>query len=220
MKVDSQEIRIVPATEDVAGNKLEPEQRPGEIHYGMTVPLTLGHGPTQVVEQSGPPLMVRGSAVVEITAGDIADAFRKRCSECKFFDRNAWRKLYKEWKVGTYEEQQMLNQMRAAAEQVDDDAFRTKHMDPEQGEIDTDHVLADMGLCHTLTDYWSSMLKSDEPRIFTPECGCPDMFGPDGTYLGFLFQARDVSAERRGSKAYDKVMAMAQGRAPVIKPSK
>lgn len=219
MKVDSPEIRIVPATEDIGGTKLEPEERPGELRYGMSLPLTLGTGPTQPVTTQRP-LQVRGLAVVDVTAGDLADAMRKRCAECQHFDRNAWRLLYKEWKVGTYEQQQQLNQLRAAAENVDDDAFRTKHMDPEQGEVDTDHVLADMGLCHALTDYWSAVLKKADPVLLTPECSCPDSFGPDGAYLGYLFKPRDRAAEKRSSKAFDKVMNMSMGRTTIIKPQK
>jgi hypothetical protein len=219
MKIDSQEIRIVPATEDLGGNKLEPEERPAEIRYGMSLPLTLGTGPTQRTE--GAPIhQVRGLATVDMTAGELANSMRKRCGDCVYFDRNGWRKLYKEWKVGTYEQQQNLNTLREAAERVDDDAFRAKHMDQEQGEVDTDHVLADMGICQALTDYWSAILKKREEMLFMPECGCPDQFGPDGAYLGFLFKPRDASAEKRGSKVFDNVMNMAQGRTHVVKPEK
>jgi hypothetical protein len=219
MKVDAPEIRIVPATEDLGGNKLEPEQRPGELRYGMSVPLTLGTGPAQKVA-TAVPMQVRGVAVVDVTAGDLADAMRKRCADCKHFDRNAWRVLYKEWKVGTHEQQLQLNELRAAAEQVEDDAFRTKHMDPEQGEVDTDHVLGDMGLCHALTDYWSAILKKADPVLLTPECSCPDTFGPDGAYLGFLFKPRDRQAEKKAAGAYDKILRMAEGKTTIIKPKK
>lgn len=220
MKIDQQEIRVVPATTDPAtGEKLEPEERPAEIRNYTAMPLVMGSDPRNV-SFAGPSLTVRGVVSVDMVAGEVADALRKRCADCRHYDRKAWMHLYRQWRVGSYEEQQKLNALRATASSVGDEDYRQKHMDAEQGEVDVEHAIQDMGICHALTDYWSKILGRNEEMLFAPECGCPDEFGPDNTYLGRLFMPRDGGAAKRGAQQYDKVMQAAAGRTPVVKPKK
>lgn len=217
MKIDKQEIRIIPATHDVGGEKLEPEQRPAEIalHTGAT--LRMGNGP--IAAESSPTAHIPGIVTLDAVAGDIANSMRNRCGDCAHFDRPAWIALYKKWRVGTYEEQQQLNALRAAADKVNDEEYRAKHED-QDGDLDTEHAIQAMGICHALTDYWSKIKGAADEQLFTPECSCPDQFGPDNTYLGACFKPRDVNARKHGDKGYDSIMQAAAGRSPVQKPNK
>lgn len=221
MKIDKTEIRVIPATHDLAtGEKLEPEQRPAEMVLHTSGTLQMGNDPRTVKIGEGGARTIPGIVSVDMVAGDLADALRNRCRDCAHFDRPAWIALYKKWRVGTYEEQQKLNELRSMADLVNDEDYRAKHMDPEQGELDTEHAIQDMGICHVLTDYWSAIKGAPDEQLFTPECGCPDQFGPDGTYFGRLFKPRDGDARRRGAKGYDGIMQAAAGRLPVIKLKK
>lgn len=217
MKVDKQEIRIIPATHDQAGEKLEPEQRPAEIvlHTGTTIQL--GTDPRKVNVSDG--IQIPGLVTVDAVAGDIADAARNRCADCAHFDRAAWITLYKKWRVGTYTEQQQLNALRETADRVNDEDYRDKHTD-QDGDLDTEHAIQALGVCHALTDYWSKFKGEPDYQLFDPACSCPDQFGPDGAYLGACFKPRDIVAKRKGAQGYDKVMQAAAGRAPVQKSNK
>lgn len=217
MKVDKQEIRIIPATHDAAGEKLEPEQRPAEIVLHTSGTIQLGSDPRKVDVGAG--VHIPGMVTVDAFAGDLADAARNRCADCAHFDREAWIALYKKWRVGTYAEQQQLNSLREAADHVNDEDYRDKHQDPD-GELDTEHAIQALGVCHALTDYWSKIKGEFDPQLFDPACGCPDTFGPDNTYLGRCFKPRDAAAKKRGAKGYDQILQAAAGRSPVIKPGK
>lgn len=138
------------------------------------------------------------SIAVQKTAGDFANECRKQCASCKHFDAPAWQRLKAKWECSK-EGVQQLNQMRAGIMEVGLSKVKELHQAPD-GDIDLEHALAFLGVCHPLTEI------HNDPVIVHPMSGCPD--GLD------LWEAANTDADKISASAFDQIMHAAEGKGP------
>lgn len=197
-------IIIVPATHAPDGSPLEPEERPAMVRTETQSPLALGGVET-------------GAGVAtfidhETTAGVLAETYRNRCATCMHFSIPAWRNLRRRLDTSSnMDHRKFVNEVRAAVEQMLPENERERHVDPQTGDLDLEHALDSFGLCGAITEILSAEQKELTPALQLPEGGCPENNSPGGTFLGALYQPRDVAADRAASQAYDKILRMAEG---------
>lgn len=214
MKIKREVFQVVPATHAPDGARLEPEERPARRIMQTAVPLEWGG---QTITRDMPGTIVQDN----LTAGEVAESFRSRCSICRHFNRQRWLEYYHDLRVslGDKRKQEELNEYRLL---IDDAAelspeFYARHS-KDADEIDQENALRDLGICDALTESWSAHKKEFDAQVVFPEGCCPDGTpGPNGE-LQFYFQPRDTAYERAGNAGYDAAMRAAQGRAPKVKP--
>lgn len=205
MKITGDTITVVPATHDPDGKPMEPEQAPVVRSLSVEAPLSFNTG--QIIRPDSP-----GAFNYEMTAGEMAYAFRNRCATCKHFNMPRWRQLRREleWSKDM-EKRQFVNEIRAAIEQTLPAGERDKHADP-QGDLEIESALDAFGLCEAMTELRSREEAGLFPVLTMPTGGCPDQKSPRGADLSNLYQPRDRQADRAAAQAHDKIMRMAQGK--------
>ncbi len=196
MEIKDDFIQIASTAIDADGNKLEPEEQPAR-----RVLIT----DTQAKDQHGNVLGAMDTSIVlESTAGEIAEGFRSFCSQCKHFDPDAWAKIRRAWSNPLHPEHKALNFIRSGLLQTRNAQLRDMHAG-QDGDIDLEHAVALLGICHPLTE-----IKNDVIIVHPLSC-CPDEVkgpsSPDG-----LFEDKSKDAEKRGSAAFDLLMRKAQGK--------
>lgn len=213
MRVTDDRVVITPvqATAHADGTPVEPEEAP--VHRILDAELPLSFNTGQLISQKMP-----GEVTVDMSAGELAARMRSRCAECVHFSNTAWLKLYNELRhsLNDPSAQIFLNQIRAAVDQVTDAEYVAKHYDHATDEVDIDHALQDLGLCHAMTEIWQSFLKKKYPIIVAPEASCPDDKGPRGEDFSTLFKSRDRAEGRRSGKMYDMILRLAQGTKKIV----
>lgn len=180
-------IRVGGALSDGEGNKLEPEQQPVTRTVELPAPA--------VGTETGTLGTMRGAIEIVQPAGIFADDLRTKCCNCVHFDNPGFLAAKKRLE-GTAEGRKQLHVLRAALLDTGNASVRDMHADDE-GDFNPDHALSTMGLCRALSE-----LAKDEVAVH-PLANCPE--GAN------LFKARDMSADRRGSIAYDAIMRSADG---------
>lgn len=164
---------------------LEPEEQPTTREVEISLDVK-GSRDGRVLGQVG--------SQIEITkpAGDVARELRHACANCKHFDTTKAMALFLE-KEKTPDGQQELRNLKANLLQVSGANLSTL------GSSASLDDLKDLGYCHA----WSS---TDNEVITHPLGNCPTRDWGD------RFEPIDRAAEKRGDKAYDKILKIAEGK--------
>lgn len=196
IKADLLRVRSVPV--DDKGQKMEPEAQPAQRILKTDSEVTtrdgkkLGSIPTDIV--------------YETSAGELAQAMRHPCFQCKHFDQKAWFKLFRSWTDPGAPKamREQLNAIRAALLTTNNAKLADQHVSQE-GDMDVEHALSQLGICRVLTEVHNDAI------IVHPTGGCPPEIctptQPDGFY-----EAKDKDADRLGSQTFDNVMKLATGK--------
>ncbi len=189
-------LRIQASDYDVeTGHKLEPEEKPAERVVPFDAPL-IGSIDQQ---QHG---TFRTSVAVGGTVADFANGIRTMCGLCKHFDEKAWHKLKRSLEASKDGVRQ-LNVIREALISTGNARIREMHQTPE-GDIDLEHALMMMGVCHPLTE-----MKRD-PVMVHPESTCPPEVRTESAPDGF-FEPLNRETDKAGAQGFDAIMRRATG---------
>lgn len=192
MKIDNQQVQVSPLPFDEHGERIEPEQQPAKIIQTGSAPLTLGGGLAGAL-----PINIEQ----HLTAGALAATLRDPCSTCKNFDRTTWLKQLKVLR-SSHEGRGAVNAIMAGLLGTNNVEVEDMHRG-EDGEFDTDHAVASLGICRILTEVHNDMV------VVHPLGVCPNEMRsyqkPRGAY-----EAKGRDEERAGSAAFDVIMRAAE----------
>lgn len=198
MKIKADLLRVRSLPYDDKGNKIEPEQQPVQRIFKTESDAGLQGGPTVG--------KIATDIIYETNVGAMAGAMRNPCFSCKHFDRRAWRQLLARWNdpLTPIAERQELNGVRAALLGTKNAKIQEKHVSQE-GDMDVEHALSTLGICHAFTELNSNVL------IVYPTATCPEtVCGP--TQPNGFYVAKDRDSEKMGSAVFDRVMRLATGK--------
>lgn len=202
MKIKKDFLRIAHGVRNAAGEKGEPEQQPIQRVLTFDAPASLQH--------AGPVGSIPAQVIYETTAGEFAQGLRGRCGHCKNFDKEAFRKYRAACESSSsMTKRAEINALRALYATTHNEAVinrSTAAAGPgSDGDMDVEHALTFIGICHPLTEMHRDAVLVDETFGCCPDEVCsPDR--PQG-----LFVPLDRAAERAGSADFDAVMNQAVG---------
>ena len=199
MKIKNDMIKIQTAAMDAQGNKLEPEAQPAarvistDANVNGTNQKALG--------------ALNSEIVLQTTAGEIANGVRRQCFQCKHFDTDAFRQYRRNCEVSPHmDKRREINAIRAALLETQNVRIAERHVDKD-GEMDAEHALQFLGICHPLTE-----IHSDAVVVY-PIGTCPDEVCTPSQPNG-LFTPKSSEADRQSAKSFDEIMLRAAGKKP------
>lgn len=198
MKIKADLLRIKTGPYNHNGQRVEPEQQ-GVQRVLVTEFDAKMQGQQKTVGK------IKGEIVYNTSVGEMANAMRNPCFGCRHFDPAAWRKLFVYWNDPTapVDLRRNLNGIRAALLQTQN-AEITDKSTGQDGDMDVEHALSLLGICHPLTEIHK------EPVMVYPTGTCPGEVCTPTQPNGF-YEPTSVEAERQGSQMFDHVMKLAQG---------
>jgi hypothetical protein len=189
MKINSEQLQVVPLTHDEKGEKIEPEQAPARRLLDVSDTITLTGRGGEVQSTAVMPMSVS----VEMPAGELARGFSQPCFSCKNFDLAAWGE-YLEARKATVDG-------RAELQALQEEFIRGAGADAG----DADFTFRMMGVCRILSE-----AQRDVVAVH-PASTCPDQL-KDGSPFPRSYRPRTSDDERQSSATFDSIMRTAQGR--------
>ena len=200
MPIGPDRLEVLPALPGT-----EPEEAPARTVESLPMSVSLSGGLPDVTTKGGRPAIefphampvLQGTAPVtcEKTAGEFADLWRERCSQCVNYRPDLWRETWRVWEGAS----DLSTRRLGLWKMVDQLARMVNEGEPTMAERATAaRELATWGVCAA---------HSEERRdivVVHPDARCPE--GPNH------YRDRTRVEKREGSAVFDAIMRLAQGR--------
>lgn len=202
MKIAGEFVEVAHVPRDETGTKVEAEEQPArEV---TPTPVEANAGSSALAPGEAAPVgTMRGSIVVETTAGDMAQDTATRCDLCDHFRHDDWLKHLAAI-ADTKEGQRQIDKLRGtllgyALDTTDEDGVvHRREIEPEDLLRINMAIRDDFGICVAFTESTGMVTACAHYG------GCP---ADDPR-----FKMRDRSAQRIASAGYDRILRLAQGR--------
>lgn len=202
-KSDIVELPITrPHTEAVAGARPEPEELPAKHVIDVSAPATLNTG-----QLAGGDFKTR--VVYETNVHNLATLAGAKCFGCRHWDNQAWRQMYR--KMWSFKDgQKFLNNVRGFLignenDESDDGGYNLE-----------EEVQGSMGICHPLTERNAPFDTPPLNFVATHAGACCPERDQAGAIPAPFYMPKDMDSRKIGTALYDKVLRLAQGKAPKI----
>lgn len=210
MKIKKEFLSVSSLGVDADGRKLEAEEQPVVNVIETVAPATMRNGgvvgalPTQIVAHA--------------QASELAAAKGRQCYGCRWWHHEQWLQSVRdaEGPLGTHEDRQAINDVRAALLGGGGAKLSTEYPDRDEGGPDVEVALHAMGICGALTEHERAVDPEMGPKewvVTFPTASCPlSVVTPTQPY-GF-FKPRDAEADRMMGANRDAVLFRAAGKRP------
>ena len=198
MNPDTDQLEVIPT---FRGSGVEPEEAPARRIQSLPLAVNLAPSLPEVEMRGGrpalrfpgevPALKTNVPVTSEMTAGEAAAFFQRKCSRCVHFQNEEWKRTKKIWESSPSGSERRNGITKMVIK------FATDSLDRPPGPADFLHasrLMNTWGVCAARTEEVSDLV------IAHPEAQCD------------YFQDRDRAAKREGFAVYDKILRLAQGR--------
>lgn len=204
MKFKEEVFKVIPATHDEGGAKLEPEERPMERRLVADgLPISLNTSGPHLTQPPVARLQHDTVVTIEGTVGEFAHGLRHLCASCTYFDNELWMKRKREWETGDISLRKQLNVLRGMLLESQNATIQEMHRGADD-DMDVEHALNSLGICRALSE-----IQQDD-IIMHPLAGCPD-FAHDA-HGNSLYKPKNREMAQRSTEVYDAIMKAALGR--------
>lgn len=213
MKIRKDILQVGSGMLSVDGTKLEAEQQPVRRVLTVDAPVTHGSGPGNGRNV--------GAIATEIvtenqSAIDVATHRMSLCGNCKWFRNPEWiRDLNNaDSPLATIERRRMVNEIRGALLTTRNANLAEMH-EGQDGDLDVEAALRQLGYCKALFETFKNMGNSNEDAtvLVHPLSCCPDDVRKQMPPHGF-YEPKDREAKKVGTANYDRIMSKASGKTP------